>query len=113
MKRLWCSLSLKFKHLIISIKECNKRHLMDDVWYRGEHYFINNGNRYDEYGNHYWTILKKDWNFDGTREKYYVQDHEIKRMFTWSNIKNALFSHYRWWKDYWYRIDLGKMMEEC
>ncbi len=55
---------------------------MDDVWYCGEHYFINNGNRYDEYGNHYWTILKKDWNLDGTREKHYVRDYEIKRMFT-------------------------------
>lgn len=112
MKRLWYSWQLKLKHLLISIKECNKRHLMDDVWYQDERYVINQGNLYDEHNNHYWTILKKKWSPDGTREKHYVQDHEIKRMFTWWNIKNALFSHYRWWKDYWYWIDLRAMMEE-
>lgn len=94
------------------MKQCTQRHLMDEVRYNGEHYFINNGNLYDEHGNHYWTILKKEWNADGTREKHYVQDHEIKRILTWFNIKNALFSHYRWWKDYWYLIDLRAMMEE-
>ena len=108
MKRFWCSLRLKFKNLLISFKECNKHHLMDEVWYQGERYFINQGNLYDEHDNHYWEIVKSD----GIREQHRVQDHEIKRVFTWWNIKNALFSHYRWWKDYWYWIDLRKMMEE-
>jgi hypothetical protein len=108
MKRFWCSLQLKVKNLLISVKECNKHHLMDEVWYQGERYFINQGNLYDERGNHYWEIVKSD----GIREQHRVQDHEIKRVFTWWNIKNALFHHYKWWKSYWYWIDLRKMMEE-
>lgn len=112
MKRLWCSIKLKCKHLFLSFKECNKRHLMDDVWYNGELYVINNGTLYDEFGNHYWTIVKRKYNPDWTRERLNVQDCQIKRAFTWFNIKNALFSHYKWWKDYWYEIELRKMMED-
>lgn len=85
---------------------------MDDVQYNGEQYFINNGTLYDEFRNHYWTIVKEEYNSDGTREKYHVLDSEIRRAFTWFNFKNALFSHYKWWKDYWYWIELRKMMEE-
>lgn len=33
MKRFWCSLRLKFKNLLISVKECNKRHLKNVTSY--------------------------------------------------------------------------------
>ena len=111
MNKIVCSLYLKSKHILISIKQCNQLHLMDDVWYQGERCFLNNGTRYDIDGNHLWSILKKDLNENGTRDGWDVKDSEIKKMFTLFNIKNSLFYHYNWWKRSWYSIDLRKMME--
>ena len=81
MNKIVCSLYLKSKHMLISIKQCNQLHLMDDVWYQGERCFLNNGTGYDIDGNHLWSILKKDLNENGTRDGWDVKDSEIKKMF--------------------------------
>lgn len=109
MKRFFCGLYLKSKNLIKSIKECNQYHLMDNVIYNGKKCFINNGTRYR--GDvHLWDICEKEWNADGTRNCYSVPESELKRVITAFNIQNALFFHYRWYKTYWYKIELDKML---
>lgn len=112
MKRRIFSIYLKAKNIILSMKEFKQIHLMDEVIYRGKKCFVNNGTRYDENGVHYWDILEKEWNKEGTRNKYYATDKELKRVLSWFNIKNALFSRYNWWKKYWYQIELRKMLEK-
>lgn len=110
MKRIIYSVYLKTKNMIKSLAQFNNFHLMDDVIYNGKKCFINNGTRYSNEGVHLWDVLEKEWNLDGTRNKYYASDKELKRIFTLSNIKNALFYHYNWWRTCWYNIELNKML---
>lgn len=110
MKQIIYSIYLKTKNMIKSILQCNRFHLMDEVKYKGKKCFINNGTRYNNDGVHLWDIVEKEWKSDGTRNKYCASDKELKRYFTLNNVKNALFFHYRWWKMYWYNIELSKML---
>lgn len=112
MKKFLCSTYLKTKHMLISISEFNKLHLMDRVVYRGQDCFINNMIRSDSNGNRLYDILPEALDENGMRKGWYVPRNEFKKKFCWLNIKNDLTSHYRWWKNYWYGIDLRKMMNE-
>ena len=49
---------------------------------------------------------------NGRRKGWSVPRNEFRKKFCWLNIKNDLTFHYRWWKDYWYVIDLRKMMNK-
>lgn len=111
-KRLLCSIYLKTKHLLISISEFNKLHLMDRVVYKGQDCFINNMIRQDPNGNRLYDILLEAWDENGRRKGWSVPRSEIKKKICWANIKNDLTYHYRWWKDYWYEIQLRKMMNK-
>lgn len=112
MKKFICSIYLKTKNLILSIKQYNQIHLGDSVIYDGKKCFVNNGTRISDDGVQLWDVLEEKWNSDGTRNKYYVPSNELKKCLTWFNIKNSLLSHYSWWKEYWYDIDLRKILND-
>ena len=112
MKKLLCSTYLKAKHMLISISEFNKLHLMDRVVYNGQDYFINNAIHSDADGNRLYDILPEALDENGERKGWSVPRSKFKKKFCWTNIKNDLTYHYRWWKDYWYVIQLRKMMGE-
>lgn len=109
MKRTLCSIYLKTKHLLISISEFNKLHILDRVIYNGQDCFINNMIRSDASGNRLYDILPEALDEDGRRKGWSVTRNEFKKKLCWFNIKNDLTHHYRWWKDYWYIIELRKM----
>lgn len=110
MKREMCSIYLKIKNLIKSMGQFNEIHLMDQVIYNNQKCFINNGTMYDEKGVHLWEVCPEKINSDGKRSTFYAKSDELKRVFSWFNIKNALFSYYEWWNQYWYQIELRRMM---
>ena len=112
IKRFLCSTYLKTKHLLISVSEFNKLHLMDRVVYKGEDCFINNMIRWDSNGNRLYDILPEALDENGRRKGWCVPRNEFTKKFCWANIRNDLTCHYRWWKDYWYVIHLRKMMGE-
>ncbi len=102
---------LRFKHLYISLENANNIHLMDEVMYNGKKCFVNNGNRYAEDGTHLWDILEREWNADGTRNGYSVQESELKKIKNWCTFKNSCLYHYKWYMTYWYQIQLRELME--
>ena len=112
MKMKIFSFYLKVKNLIKSMSEFNKIHLMDRVIYKGQIYFVNNGTKCDSNGNILWDIVPEDVDKDGKRSCQVAPRSEIRRVFCWFNIKNALFSKYHWWRMYWYKIHLTKMMDK-
>ncbi len=112
MKKVVYSMYLKMKNLLISVKECNQIHLADNVIYDGRKCFVNNGTRCDDNGDRLWDVVEDRWNSDGTRNRYVAPSSELKKCFTWFNIKNSLLNHYRWWKKYWYDIELRKMLND-
>ena len=112
IKKFLCSIYLKTKHLLISISEFNKVHLMDRVIYKEQDCFINNATRSDANGNRLYDILPEALDENGKRKGWSVPRSEFKKKFCWLNIKNDLTFHYRWWKNYWYEIDLRKMLEK-
>lgn len=113
MKKRIYSIYLKIKNMILSIKEFHEIHIGDLVVYENKKCFVNNGTRYDASGLvHYWDILECDLNKNGTRNKYYATDEELKRCLCLSNVKNALFYRYKWWKTCWYRIELSNMLSK-
>lgn len=112
IKKFLCSMYLKTKHMLISIRGFNKVHLMDRVIYKGRDCFVNNAIRSDANGNRLYDILPEAFDENGRRKGWSVSRNEFKKKFCWLNIKNDLISHYRWWKDYWYEIDLRKMLEK-
>ena len=113
LKKWWYSTYLKTKEMFNSIKQVNQIHLCDKVWYRGEIWFVNNAVRSTEDGTRLYSILPKRTLPDGSRKglEQHVPRTEFRRVFDWDNIKNALFSHYDWWKRYWYTIHLRECME--
>lgn len=112
IKRFLCSTYLKTKHILISIGEFNKLHLMDRVVYKGQDCFINNMIKWDSNGNRLYDILPEALDENCRRKGWSVPRSEFNKKFCWLNIKNDLTYHYRWWKDYWYDIHLRKMMSE-
>lgn len=110
MKKSILSYYLKIKNLITSISEFNKIHLMDRIIYKGQRCFVNNGTKCDSNGNKLWDILPEKIDENDKRSGWSVPRSEFRRVFCWFNIKNALFSRYNWWKNYWYKIQLEKMM---
>lgn len=110
MKKMLYSFWLKGKNLLCSFKEWRQIHLMDEVIYQDRRCFVNNGTRYNEHGEHLWDIVECEENENGRHNVYYIRECEIYRVFSWRNIKNALFSRYNWWKKYWYKIDLDKLV---
>lgn len=85
---------------------------MDRVVYKGQDCFINNMTHWDNIGNRLYNILPEALDENGKRKGWSVPKSEFKKKFCWLNIKNGLTFHYRWWKDYWYEIDLRKMLEK-
>ena len=112
IKKFLCSTYLKTKHMLISISEFNELHLLDRIIYKGENYFINNMIRWSSDGTRLYDILPEALDENGRRKGCSVPRNEFKKKFCWLNIENDLTSHYRWWKDYWYDIDLRKMMDK-
>lgn len=110
IKRKFCSMYLKAKHILISVRGFNELHLLDRVVYKGQDCFINNMIRSDSDGNRLYDILPEKWDENGKRKGRSVPRSEFKKKFCWSNIKNDLTFHYKWWKNCWYEIDLRKMM---
>ena len=98
--------------MLISISEFDKTHLADRVIYQGQDCFVNNAISSDSKGNRLYDILPVAWDENGKRKGWSVPKSAFKKKFCWFNIKNDLTSHYRWWKDCWYEIDLRKMLEE-
>lgn len=111
LKKFLFSIYLKTKYLLISFSQFNQIHLMDRVIYKGQKCFVNNGTRCDSVGNRIWDILPEEWDENGKRSGWSVSRTEFRRVFCWFNIKNALFSHYKWWKNYWYEIHLRQMLK--
>lgn len=112
IKKFLCGTYLKIKHMLISIGEFNQLHLMDRVIYNGQDCFINNMIRWDSDGNHLYDILPEALDENGRRKGWSVPRSEFKKKFCWLNIKNDSTYHYTWWKNYWYEIDLRKMLEK-
>ena len=112
MKRFLCSTYLKIKHMLISISEFNKLHLMDRVIYNGQDCFINNMIYSDANGNRLYNILPEILDENGIRKGWLVPRSAFKKKFCWLNIKNDLTSYYRWWRDYWYDIHLRDMIDK-
>lgn len=112
IKRFLCSTYLKIKHMLISISEFNKIHLLDRVVYQGRDCFVNNAIRSDSNGNRLYDILPVELDETGKRKGWSVPRSEFKKRFCWLNIKSDLTSHYIWWKNCWYEIDLRKMLEK-
>lgn len=112
IKKLLCSVYLKTKHMLISIGEFNKLHLMDRVIYKGQDCFINNAIRSDANGNRLYDILPEALDENGGRKGWSVPRSDFKKKFCWLNIKNDLTFHYKWWKDCWYSIQLREMMDK-
>ena len=112
IKKLLYSIYLKTKHLLISISEFNKLHLMDRVIYKEQDCFINNMTSLDSNGNQLYDILPEALDDDGKRKGWSVPRSELKKKLCWFNIKNDLTSHYRWWKSYWYEINLREMINK-
>ena len=111
-KKFLCSTYLKIKHMLISIKGFNEIHLLDSIIYKGQNYFINNMTSWSSDGTRLYDILPETWDEYGKRKGCSVPRSEFKKKLCWWNIKNDLTSHYRWWKIYWYDIDLRKMMDK-
>ena len=111
MKELIFSIYLKTKHLLISFSEFHKIHLMDKVIYKGQIYFVINGTKRDRNGNTLWDIRSKNIGEDGKHECWSVLRTEFKRVLCLTNIRNALFSRYNWWKMYWYNIHLREILK--
>ena len=112
IKKLLYSTYLKTKHMLISVSKFNKLHLLDRVIYNGQDCFINNMTCSDSNGNRLYDILPEKLDKNGERHGWSVPRSEIKKKFCWMNVKNDLTFHYRWWKNYWYEIQLRKMMGE-
>ena len=110
MKKNIFSYYLKIKNLIISISEFNKILLMDRIIYKEQRCFVNNGTKCDSNGNTLWDILPESLDENNKRSGWSVPRSEFRRVFCWFNIKNALFSRYNWWKNYWYEIQIEKMI---
>ena len=110
MKRFLCSVYLKVKHMLISVSEFNQIHLMDRVVYNGQNCFVNNAIRWDEHGNRLYDILPEALDENGMRKGWHVRREEFRKKFCWLNIENDLTYHYRWWKNYWYDIQLRQML---
>lgn len=104
MKTFW-GLVLRTKALIVSFGRRKGIHLMDTVTFRGKRYFINNGVSFPM-----WDICEMEWNKDGKRVSLRVHEDILRKELTWRNIKNGLFSYYRWYMSSWYYIDLGKKL---
>lgn len=104
-KRFW-GLMLRTKALVLSFRCYKGIHLMDAVIYQGKRYFVNNG-----VSAPMWDICEMEWNKDRKRESIRVHEDLLRKEITWRNIKNGLFSHYRWYMSYWYEIDLKKKLE--
>ena len=111
LKKILFSIYLKTKNLLISFSQFNQIHLMDKVIYKGQKCFVNNGTKCDSVGNRIWDILPEKWDENGKRSGWSVPRTEFRRVFCWFNIKNALFSHYNWWKLDWYNIHLRQMLK--
>lgn len=109
-KTWFIGLPIRLKHLWISIKDAKNIHLMDEVIYNSKKCFVNNGIRYNENGERLWDILEKEWNTDGTRNKYLATDDELVKVKNWTTLKNSCLSHYRWYMTYWYQIELREKM---
>ena len=81
-------------------------HILNDVIYNNERYFINNGTTYDENGVHLWDICRK--NLDGVSVSIAVPESDLKKAKTWFNFKHSLLSYYKWYMQCWYKIDVNK-----
>ena len=112
MKRFLCSVYLKVKHMLISVSEFNQIHLMDRVVYNGQNCFVNNAIRWDEHGNRLYDILPEALDENGMRKGWHVRREEFRKKLCWLNIENDLTYYYRWWKNYWYNIQLRQMLCE-
>ena len=111
--RTWfIGLPLRWKHFVTSIKDYKSIHLMDEVFYKGERCFVNNGTKHTSDGVHLWDICSKAWNEDGTRNCYAVPDSELTKAKNWCTIRNSLLRHYSWYMHCWYAIDVGKLLEK-
>ena len=84
---------------------------MDRVIYKGQDCFINNMTTSDAAGNSLYDILPEEFDENGMRKGWSVPRDEFKKKFCWFNIKNDLTSYYNWWKRYWFKIELRKMMD--
>ena len=110
IKKFLCSTYLKTKHMLISISEFNKLHILDRVIYNEQECFINNMTSVSTDGIRLYDILPKAWDENGKRKGWSVPRSEFKKKFCWFNIKNDITHHYKWWKNYWYGIHLREMM---
>ena len=111
IKKLLCNTYLKTKHMLISISEFNKLHLMDRVVYRGLDCFVNNMISSDSDGNRLYDILPESLDENGMRKGWSVPRRAFRKKFCLLNIKNDLTSHYRWWRAYWYDINLREIID--
>lgn len=112
IKKILCSTYLKTKHILISISEFNQLHLLDRIIYKGQNCFINNMIRWSSDGTRLYDILPEALDGNGRRKGWSVPRSDFKKKLCWLNIENDLTFHYKWWKDYWYDIDLRKMMSK-
>lgn len=112
IKKFIFSTYLKIKHFFISISQFKDLHLMDGVYYNNKKCFINNAVKSDNFGNRLYDIVEKEWREDGNRNSYCVKANELKKIYSQSTIDNSLFHHYRWWRMYWYGINLREMLNK-
>ena len=104
--------SFRWKAFIYSLKGFREIHLMDNVIYNGELYFVNNAIKNRDDGTRLYDILKKQWNEDGTRDAACVPASEFVKAKNWPTFKNSCLSYYRWYMTYWYILDVRKKLEK-
>ena len=105
IKRKYYDLKLKAGYIITGIKTVKIVHLMDDVVYKGERYFVNNGTSYPK-----WDLIK--FTDPYPRKSILVHQDDFKKEKSWANLKRGIFSNYEFQMSYWHKIDLRKLMEE-
>lgn len=108
MKKLLYGVFLRIRALVISIKQVNKVHLMDQVIYDGKECFVNNGASAPV-----WDLCEEAVNLHtGKRNTYKVHEKDFKKVRSLKNLKNDLFYHYNWYMTYWYSIDLRRLCDK-
>lgn len=109
--RTWfVGLPLRWNAFVRSLKCFKDIHLMDNVIYNGELYFVNNAVKCRDDGTRLYDILKEQWNEDGKRDAACVPASEFKKAKNWCTFKNSYLFLYKHYMTYWYIMDVRKKL---
>ncbi len=112
MKKFYYEIKLRLKYLIDGIKTRKEVHLMDQIIYNDELYFVNNGTLYDGDGHRLWSVIKVGpFDENGRKESLHLQESQFRKARTWANFARGILHNYWFQMTYWHSINMRKVLE--